>query len=223
MKSEATEEIKKEIAAPKAKETKVKREVMEEEEEEDLEPEPEEEEWVSEEEYTESKKRGKRSHRNEDEDEDEDEDYGRNKRRKVTIVKKSPSAQAIRAAEPNEMKALRKYTSALKLGPRCFRGLNKISDIKEREALLISRLHDCGRSWSGEYPSEEDIKNAKEETRQKKAEKAKQFIIDEEDGVRSSRKAAQRARDFVKNLGENDEPVDDEVDGEVEPDLEDEE
>ena len=43
---------------------------------------------------------------------------------------------------------------------------------------------------------------AKEETRQKKAEKAKQYIIEEEDGVRSSRKAAQKARDFVKNLGE---------------------
>ena len=67
------------------------------------------------------------------------------------------------------MKALRKYTSALKLGyylwiflysfsPRCFRGLNNISDIKEREALLISRLHDCGRSWNGEYPSEEDVR-----------------------------------------------------------------
>ena len=33
-----------------------------------------------------------------------------------------------------------------------------ISDIKEREALLISRLHDCGRSWNGEYPSEEDVR-----------------------------------------------------------------
>lgn len=60
---------------------------------------------------------------------------------------------------------------------------------------------------------------AKEETRQKKAEKARQYIIDEEDGVRSSRKAAQKARDFVKTLGEEDEDVDEEV--EVEAEIED--
>ena len=41
--------------------------------------------------------------------------------------------------------------------PRCFRGLNNIADVKEREALLISRLHDCGRSWSSEYPTDEDV------------------------------------------------------------------
>lgn len=64
---------------------------------------------------------------------------------------------------------------------------------------------------------------AKEETRQKKAEKAKQYIIEEEDGVRSSRKAAQKARDFVKNLGEGDEEeaIDEEVDAEVDPEIED--
>lgn len=61
---------------------------------------------------------------------------------------------------------------------------------------------------------------AKEETRQKKAEKARQYIIEEEDGVRTSRKAAQKARNFVKNMGEDEE---DEgiVDEEVEPDIED--
>ena len=41
--------------------------------------------------------------------------------------------------------------------PRCFRGLNNIADVKEREALLISRLHDCVRSWSSEYPTDEDV------------------------------------------------------------------
>lgn len=43
--------------------------------------------------------------------------------------------------------------------PRCFRGLNNIADVKEREALLISRLHDNGRSWNGEYPTDEDVMN----------------------------------------------------------------
>lgn len=63
---------------------------------------------------------------------------------------------------------------------------------------------------------------AKEETRQKKMEKARQYIIDDE-GTRSSRKAAQKARDFVKNLGdENEEDViDEEVDAEVNLDNED--
>ena len=62
---------------------------------------------------------------------------------------------------------------------------------------------------------------AKEETRQKKAEKARQYIIEEEDGVRSSRKAAQKARDFVKNLGEEDEDVvDEEIGGEVDAEIE---
>lgn len=63
---------------------------------------------------------------------------------------------------------------------------------------------------------------AKEETRQKKADKARQYIIEEEDGVRSSRKAAQKARDFVKNLGEEDEDgVDEEIGGEVDAEIED--
>ena len=66
----------------------------------------------------------------------------------------------------------------------------------------------------------EQILLAKEETRQKKAEKARQYIIDEEDGVRTSRKAAQKARDFVKNLGE-DEDDEEAIDEEVEPDLDD--
>lgn len=61
---------------------------------------------------------------------------------------------------------------------------------------------------------------AKEETRQKKAEKARQYIIEEEDGVRTSRKAAQKARDFVKNMGE-DEEDEGVIDEEVEPDIED--
>ena len=42
-------------------------------------------------------------------------------------------------------------------GPRCFRGLNNIADVKEREALLISRLHDCVRSWSSEYHTDEVV------------------------------------------------------------------
>lgn len=41
--------------------------------------------------------------------------------------------------------------------PRCFRGLNKIANVKDREAELISRLHECGRSWAGEYPSPEEV------------------------------------------------------------------
>ena len=40
---------------------------------------------------------------------------------------------------------------------------------------------------------------AKEETREKKAEKAREYILDEDlTGVRTARKAAQKARDFVK-------------------------
>ena len=47
---------------------------------------------------------------------------------------------------------------------------------------------------------------AKEETRQKKAEKTKQYILEEDvSGVRTARKAAQKARDFVKTLGEESE------------------
>ena len=72
-----------------------------------------------------------------------------------------------------------------------------------------------------EVYSNDQIANAKEETLQKKAEKARQYII--EDGERTSRKAAQKARDFVKNLGDEDEPIDEDVDAEVQPDLEDKE
>ena len=76
---------------------------------------------------------------------------------------------------------------------------------------MIARLHECNRSWAGEYPTEQEINQEKEETRRKKAEKAREFIIDEEPGTKSTRKAAQKARDFVKTLGE-------EAEGEMEGD-----
>ena len=101
---------------------------------------------------------------------------------------------------------------AFNCSPRCFRNLNKISNVKDREAELISRLHRCGRVWSGEYPSDADIAQAREETRRKKAEKAREYIIDEEPGTRTTRKAAQKARDFVKTLG-------DEAEGEGEDEM----
>ena len=112
--------------------------------------------------------------------------------------------------------------------PRCFRNLNKISNVKDREAELIARLHSCDRVWAGEYPNEAEIAQAREETRRKKAEKAREFIIDEEPGMRTTRKAAQKARDFVKTLGDEaegegegeDEMVEDE---DVEVPLEEEE
>ena len=28
---------------------------------------------------------------------------------------------------------------------------------KEREDMLISRLHECGRQWEGEYPTEAEV------------------------------------------------------------------
>ena len=98
--------------------------------------------------------------------------------------------------------------------PRCFRNLNKISNVKDREAELIARLHSCDRVWAGEYPNEAEIAQARE------------FIIDEEPGMRTTRKAAQKARDFVKTLGDEaegegeDEMVEDE---DVEVPLEEEE
>ena len=58
---------------------------------------------------------------------------------------------------------------------------------------------------------------AKEEIRQKKAEKAKEFIIDNDMGVR---KAAQKAREFVKTLGEeegDDEDAEADMEAEIEP------
>ena len=98
---------------------------------------------------------------------DDDEEYGRSKRRRIIPPKKPSRPRNITLNEPEGMKALRRYTSALKLGykvwyfikpsPRCFRGLNKISNVKDREVELISRLHQNGRTWSGEYPSEEDV------------------------------------------------------------------
>ena len=44
--------------------------------------------------------------------------------------------------------------------PRCFRNLNKISNVKDREAELIARLHSCDRVWAGEYPNEAEIAQA---------------------------------------------------------------
>ena len=41
--------------------------------------------------------------------------------------------------------------------PRCFRNLNTIMNTKEREDVLISRLHECGRQWEGEYPTEVEV------------------------------------------------------------------
>ena len=58
---------------------------------------------------------------------------------------------------------------------------------------------------------------AKEEIRQKKVEKEREFIIENDTGVR---KAAQKAREFVKTLGEEegeDEDVEADVDAEIEP------
>lgn len=98
--------------------------------------------------------------------------------------------------------------------------------MKEREAELIARLHKCGRSWAGEYPSDAEIAQAREETRRKKAEKAREYIIDEEPGMRTTRKAAQKARNFVKTLGDEAEGEgDDELvgDEDVEAPLEEEE
>lgn len=57
---------------------------------------------------------GRRSHMSESE-EDEDEDYGKSKKRKVTPPKK-PVRRNVTANEPAGMRALRDYTSALKLG-----------------------------------------------------------------------------------------------------------
>lgn len=59
----------------------------------------------------------------------------------------------------------------------------------------------------------------------KKAEKAKQYILEEDlTGIRTSRKAAQKARDFVKTLGEEESDEDEEVDAaSVEEDVKDEE
>lgn len=58
---------------------------------------------------------------------------------------------------------------------------------------------------------------AKEETREKKAEKAREYILDEDlTGVRTARKAAQKVRDFVKTLGEEESdeenPLDEDAD-----------
>ena len=58
---------------------------------------------------------------------------------------------------------------------------------------------------------------AKEETREKKAEKAREYILDEDlTGVCTARKAAQKARDFVKTLGEEESdeenPLDEDAD-----------
>ena len=103
---------------------------------------------------------------------------------------------------------------------------------------LIRRLHDNGRQWEGEYPTPKEvivitgmswqIEDAKEETRAKKAEKARQYILEEEvTGLRTSRKAAQKARDFVKTLGEEEseeDMKDEEIDVEsVEDESKDEE
>ena len=51
-----------------------------------------------------------------DDDDDDDDEYGRRKRRRVVIPKKAPRAKINLANEPAGMKALRQYTSALKLG-----------------------------------------------------------------------------------------------------------
>ena len=48
-------------------------------------------------------------------EEDEDEDYGKSKKRKVTPPKKTVRRN-VTANEPAGMRALRDYTSALKLG-----------------------------------------------------------------------------------------------------------
>ena len=99
-------------------------------------------------------------------EEEDDEEYGRAKKRKIVPIKK-PARKNLTANEPAGMKALRDYTSALKLGskcwfqvicrPRCFRNLTKISNVKEREMELIRRLHENGRQWEGEYPTPKEV------------------------------------------------------------------
>lgn len=59
-----------------------------------------------------------------DDDDDDDDEYGRSKRRKVVIPKKAPRAKINLANEPAGMKALRQYTSALKLGYKFELSLN---------------------------------------------------------------------------------------------------
>ena len=155
------------------------------------EEEEEEEDWLSDDDSPRAPKHGKR---NETHNSD-DEDYAHSKRRKVEVVKRPPRRN-LTANESVGMKALRTYTTALKLGPRCFRNLSKIEDPREREMELIKRLHNLGRSWAGVYPNEEEIMLAREETIMKKEEKAREFIIADESGGRSTRKAAQKAMEF---------------------------
>ena len=95
--------------------------------------------------------------------------------------------------------------------------------MREREKELIRRLHELNRSWAGEYPSEEETRLAREETLMKKEEKAREFIIDEKPGVRSTRKAAQKALEFVKSLEEEEEEDEEEEEEEIEDVEEDEE
>lgn len=60
------------------------------------------------------RKRGRRAMMSADDD-DDDEEYGRAKKRRVVPAKK-PVRRNVTANEPAGMKALRDYTSALKLG-----------------------------------------------------------------------------------------------------------
>lgn len=94
---------------------------MEEEEEEELLP--EDDEWISDEEpyvgkigflEAQTRKRSRKAHMSESEEE-EDEEYGRAKKRKIVPIKK-PVRRNVTANEPAGMRALRDYTSALKLG-----------------------------------------------------------------------------------------------------------
>lgn len=95
--------------------------------------------------------------------------------------------------------------------------------MREREKELIRRLHELNRSWAGEYPTEEETRLAREETMLKKEEKAREFIIDEKPGVRSTRKAAQKALEFVKSLEEEEVEEEEEEEEEEIEDVEEEE
>lgn len=146
------------------------------------------------------KKPGKRGRKPLKRDDDDDEpSYYRKKQR--ALKKKAAAPVKDTTPESEGMLSLRAYTSALKMGPRCFRGLLLIEDMTEREDELIRRLHEGSCSWNERYPSNDEIEAAKEITRKRKEQKRREpmdAMQMDPDAPRTSRKAAEKAREFLK-------------------------
>ena len=117
----------------------------------------------------------------EDEDDEDDEvsdDEASPKKRKTSPKTNEPNKKKQKKAAPksnntnsssttatynSQVKILLELGTAMRLGPRLYKGLKEMDSDQERITCLTERLQEAGASWKGQLPSKHDIQSAKQE------------------------------------------------------------